>query len=309
VSDSFEITYAAHTATCTFLLDGEGVCRRIVIAPSSNRSLHKARDAARAAARCVGAQYVASLDATVSGMLAEKPRVGGAMLFARVDERGRVSLVRSGVVTRFEIHRAEDPFVETEKAPSMSVQTSAPVIAPSAPTPRRVRESAPPPQEIDVYEEDATDRTQPIQAMRPQDFRNLTARGAPSLRPPGLPKREAPASSHPRAIALDEDVTLDRTAEYTSEGAARRTTWPSPGVALDPGPLPTLRQPPAIVPASEEDHDPYTRGILPRRSEPQVVRTRSERVPRSADPGRTPRASTQYPPITEKVAGRRRGDR
>src|SRR5690349_4274962 len=125
VSASFEITYAAHTSSCTFLLDAEGICRRIVVAPSNKRSVSstKGRDGARLAARCVGAQYVASLDATVSGMLAEMPRVGSAMLFARVDERGRVSLVRTGIVTRFESHRTEDPFIETERVPSMSVET------------------------------------------------------------------------------------------------------------------------------------------------------------------------------------------
>src|SRR4026207_828922 len=101
VSDSsFQITYAAHTATCTFLLDSEGICRRIVAAPNAKRAVsQKTRDATRAASRCLGAQYVASLDPSVWGMLAEMPRVGSAMLFARIDERGRVSLVRTGVVT------------------------------------------------------------------------------------------------------------------------------------------------------------------------------------------------------------------
>lgn len=127
MSESPEITYAVHTATCTFLLDAEGFCRRIVVAPTSKR-----RDATRNASRCVGAQYVASLDANVTGMLTEMPRVGAAMLFARVDERGRISLVRTGVVTRFERSRAEDPFLKHGDE-SGSVETSAPVITLKAP--------------------------------------------------------------------------------------------------------------------------------------------------------------------------------
>ena len=75
-----DISYAAHTASCTFLLDDEGICRRIVMAPRGKR-----RESSRTASRCVGAQYVASLDGSAAGGLVEMPRVGAAMLFARVD--------------------------------------------------------------------------------------------------------------------------------------------------------------------------------------------------------------------------------
>ena len=302
VSDSFDISYAAHTSACTFLLDAEGVCRRIVVVPGSKRTLSsKGRDAAKSAARCVGAQYVATLDPNVTGMLAEMPRVGAAMLFACVDARGRVSLVRTGLVTRFERY-AEDPFVETEKAPSTSVQTSAPMITPSAPTPRMSRSTPPP--APDVYEEEASDRTQPIQALRPAALRSLH-RSSPS-----------PISSSPDALG-DEDATLDRTAEYESRpaersanGFPRRTTWPSPGTDLGGPGLPvTLRQPPAVAPPPAED-DPYAtlaRGTLPppppRRSEPYMVRTRSDRSVLPA--AHTPR-SPSYPPAEKLVSGRRR---
>lgn len=302
MSDSFDITYAAHTATCTFLLDSEGICRRIVVDPGSKRALASKGREARSAARCVGAQYVASLDPTVTGMLADMPRVGSPMLFACVDERGRVSLVRTGLVTRFERH-TEDPFVETEKAPSMSVQTSAPIIdrvlAPSAPTPRKSRPpAAPPPQ--DVYEEDASDRTQPIQALRPAALiRDL---------------RRSPSPDHQLG---DDDVTLDRTAEYESRPVDRssatstppRTTWPSPGAVPTPPPLPTLRQPPSTIVPPSSDENPYgPRGVLPRRSEPYMARTRSDRGPRPAEPMRTTPRSPGYP-VAEKVASGRRGDR
>jgi len=378
VSDdsSFEIKYAAHTATCTFLLDREGICRRIVVAPSSN----KRRDAALAASRCIGAQYVASLDASVSGMLTEMPRVGGAMLFARVDDRGRVSLVRTGSVTRFESHRSEDedPFTEpADKAPSMSVETSAPVITPSVPTPRRssrpaFSETVP----EDVYSEPENDRTQPFQALSPADFRRLRqAQQVAASAAPSTPEMEIPV----------DDATLDRTAEYKSDARSversekaggfgnqtpnemnrearatgsgssksvpppppppsaprksartmpdtmRRPTWPSPGNEGSLPPLPTLRQPPVVMPHEEIDaeDDPYAtlqRGTHlqappsrwdgssapppPKRSEPVLSRPRQPSLPSAhgSEPSRTPRVAA--PILPDKVAIRRRsGDR
>lgn len=125
---SFKITYAAHTNACTFLLDAEGICRRIVPNPSLGKT-QKGREAAAAANRCIGAQYVASLDATLPGILSEMPRVGIPMVFARIDSRGRIALVRTGVVTRFENGLGESPFAD--RPPSVSVETSAPPIPPA----------------------------------------------------------------------------------------------------------------------------------------------------------------------------------
>jgi hypothetical protein len=182
VSDSFEITYAVHTATCTFLLDAEGFCRKIVVAPTSKR-----RDTARNASRCVGAQYVASLDPNVSGMLAEMPRVGAPMLFARVDDRGRVSLVRTGVVTRFE-RSVEDPF-STDGRDSASVATSAPMLPP-----RLTRESGPPP----PYSEPPTEQI------------------------PRVPTSSAPTRRHAYVDPVDE---LETTSAYDAKN--RRAPWPT----------------------------------------------------------------------------------
>jgi hypothetical protein len=317
-SSSFEITYAAHTATCTFLLDGEGICRRIVVIESSRRGApsSKTRDA-KLAARCVGAQYVASLDPTISGMLAEMPRVGASMLFARVDDRGRVSLVRTGVVTRFESHRAdEDPF-STDKSPSMSsVETSAPVITPSQPTPRFPRQkmkSSPGATPPDVYEENSGDRTQPLTSLRPGEFLRMhaSAHHTDSVEVPAvaidIPIEEEDASS------LEE--TLARTSEYKSEGAARRT-WPSPGNEEAPSsssslqpPLQTLRQPHAFALSGSEDReDPYaappppapppgnSRIPLPRASSP---RPRADRI------ARTPTGTVAATTSSDKIALRR----
>ncbi len=149
---AIDIIYAAHTASCTFLLDSDGICRRIVVAPKGKRS------ASRTAARCVGAQYVASLDGSAAGGLVEMPRVGAAMLFARVDENGRISLVRTAVVTSFESTAAEDPFAESG---SGAVETSAPELD----SPR-----TPPHQEHEDDYYDPSERTQRIQALRPDQI-------------------------------------------------------------------------------------------------------------------------------------------
>ncbi len=120
LTHSAEISYAAHTGSCIFLLDAEGICLRIVMKPTDKR-----RRESRVALNCVGAQYVASLDGSAAGGIVELPRVGTSMLFARVDERGRVSLVRTGKVTAFESEVAEEaPFEQ-----SGSVETSAPQLA------------------------------------------------------------------------------------------------------------------------------------------------------------------------------------
>lgn len=155
------IRYAAHTVSCTFLLDAEGICRSIVMQPGAN----KRREVARAAARCVGAQYVASLDSRTAGHLVEMPKTGVSMIFARVDERGRVSLVRTGHVTRFEEKEAEeDPFDDE------SVKTSAPDLTP-------MTKSSPPNRLPRLEEEDdyleGNERTQRIQALRDDEIAAL----------------------------------------------------------------------------------------------------------------------------------------
>ncbi len=194
-----DISYAAHTASCTFLLDDEGICRRIVMVPKEKR-----RESSRSAARCVGAQYVASLDGSAAGGLVEMPRVGAAMLFARVDERGRVSLVRTGVVISFESRGGEDPFVD-----SQSVETSAPELE----APRLERHD-------DYY--DPSERTQRIQALLPEDYEaalhessasleqthdyataEYASTPSPSLRPPTA------RSSGPTLRQPHRDTTVD----------------------------------------------------------------------------------------------------
>ena len=137
--------------------------------PGANAS-SRHRETGRAAARCIGAQYVASLDASVAGLLSDTPKVGTSMLFARTDENGRISLVRTGQVIRFERHVEEDPFIERER-PSV-VATSAPPLSLSvAPTPRRAA-ILPPPDPYDDGER-VDDRTKPVHALRQSDIREL----------------------------------------------------------------------------------------------------------------------------------------
>lgn len=189
-SPAIDIIYAAHTASCTFLLDSEGICRRIVVAPKGKRS------ASRTAARCVGAQYVASLDGSAAGGLVEMPRVGASMLFARVDDNGRISLVRTAVVTSFESKAAEDPFAETG---SGAVETSAPELG----APRVSHYEEP----VDDYY-DASERTQRIQALRPDQ---IAAALAGDSAPEDADDINELATAEYRAVDIEESAAYRRT--------------------------------------------------------------------------------------------------
>ena len=95
-----QIVYAAATTTCTFLLDGEGICRRVVMRVHGSRSAEIAR-------RCLGAQYVASLSMVSDQGLVERPELGAHLLFART-ENGRVSLVKTAELEHFETYDEDD---------------------------------------------------------------------------------------------------------------------------------------------------------------------------------------------------------
>lgn len=218
---AIDIIYAAHTASCTFLLDSEGICRRIVVAPKGKRS------AARTASRCVGAQYVASLDGSAAGGLVEMPRVGAAMLFARVDEGGRISLVRTSVVTSFESSAGEDPFTETN---SGGVQTSAPELDVA------IRAPQPQIQEEDDYY-DASERTQRIQALRPEQIAAALGAGADA----DADEANELATAEYHAVDIEESAayrrtpptlrTVPRDASMDDDNEYARVTQP-PGAAL-----------------------------------------------------------------------------
>lgn len=218
-SPAIDIIYAAHTASCTFLLDSDGICRRIVVAPKGKRS------ASRTASRCVGAQYVASLDGSAAGGLVEMPRVGASMLFARVEDNGRISLVRTAIVTSFESKAAEDPFAETG---SGAVETSAPELD----APRAAHRQA----EDDYY--DPSERTQRIQALRPEQI--AAALGADDLeesdegndlataeyRAVDIEESAAYRRTPPTLRAAPRDASLDEEDEYAKPAAAPASALP-----------------------------------------------------------------------------------
>lgn len=238
--ERFDITYAAHTATCTFLLDAEGICRRIVMLPGSKR-----REASKNASRCIGAQYVATLDPTVPGCLVEMPKIGTPMLFARVDARGRVALVRTGPITSFETKRVDDPDPFAE---SIGVITSAPA-ATELQTPR-VRASRPevaPATPKDPYIEMA-ERTQRIPAIGRDDS------------------------------SVEINVDLATTDEYDSDPSTMKPqqhTWPSPAPHAR-----TLHDPHVQLSPVEDPDDPYVENAYARTRE----RRSSEPVPKRATP-------------------------
>jgi len=92
-----DMAYAVHTRTCIYLLDDDGICRW-TLAPSGVP--------APGAERCVGAQFVACLDLRAEGGLVGELRIGGAALFAQV-ENGRFVLLRTPIIDYVE-HRAEE---------------------------------------------------------------------------------------------------------------------------------------------------------------------------------------------------------
>jgi len=251
-AERFDIAYAAHTATCTFLLDAEGICRRIVMLPGSKR-----REASKNASRCIGAQYVATLDPTVPGCLVEMPKIGTPMLFARVDARGRVALVRTGPITSFEAKRADDPDPFAE---SIGVMTSAPAArelqTPRART-RRPSERGPVTPK-DPYIE-AADRTQRIPAVGRED------------------------SGVEINVTVDIDPHLAATDEYDSDPSTMKPqqhTWPSPA----PQTHRTLRDPQVQLSPVEDPDDPYVEDAYARTRE----RRASEPVPKRVTPAPVP---------------------
>jgi hypothetical protein len=104
-----DYAYAAHTERCTYLLDAEGVCRRVIVAnPRMGERTMGGRLTSEAARMCVGAQYVASIDPRADGCLVPLPRPGAQMLFAYAGPDGRLALVRTAALTRFDSIGADE---------------------------------------------------------------------------------------------------------------------------------------------------------------------------------------------------------
>jgi hypothetical protein len=214
----FLIAYAAHTPSCTFLLDDEGFCRKIVMTGARRES--------RNARRCVNAQYVASLDLREAGGLVEMPTPGAPMLFARVDENGRVALVRTGPVVRFETMREQvrvDAIDDDDNTPRMdpftksaSVETSVPHaiiedLARREASRRSLALVLDPPSSDSALTGDApasdpdysdeSIRTRKMQSITPEEaVRLLALHGRPAQAPPPPARRpSAPDARRPSA--------------------------------------------------------------------------------------------------------------
>lgn len=89
-----QLAYVAHSERCALLLDEDGICRWFVPKVDDGSVVAGAK-------RCIGAQFVATLDPEATGLLGHDPSVGKSILLARVDD-GRVSLVRFGPLVQFD---------------------------------------------------------------------------------------------------------------------------------------------------------------------------------------------------------------
>lgn len=164
-----ELTYALHTATCSYLLDESGVCRRIA---SVNGVIPKH------IRQCIGAQFVACLDLETPGGLIGELRAGTMALFVKQSGE-HMSLLRTSGISRVDDWR---------NLAATRIVTSAPPLAVAEPIPAVVRLSAPPPGEIAP----PTDDVPPIPKPMPVPRMPLSARRpAP---PPRTYRAQAPPS-------------------------------------------------------------------------------------------------------------------
>jgi hypothetical protein len=97
------IAYVAHTDRATFLLDAEGICQHVIPAALPPHPRPGDIREKEAAERCLGAQYVASIDVREKGGLVDLPRAGVPLLFAIADARGRISVIRTAPLMKFEV--------------------------------------------------------------------------------------------------------------------------------------------------------------------------------------------------------------
>jgi hypothetical protein len=124
------IAYVAETRDHLLMLDDEGVCLHV-----HRRSQACGDDAVDGAIACIGAQYVAALDPKEPGFLAHSPTVGVPMLFAKVGANGRVTIVRTGPLQRFElqlsgVHQRPAPRARGERVEPAAIQPPV-VLAPA----------------------------------------------------------------------------------------------------------------------------------------------------------------------------------
>ena len=224
-----EIVYAAHTRSGVFMLDAEGVCRWAVAQPG--------RTAEKVPERIVGAQYLATLDLDAEGALVDLPRVGCPMLFAATDEKGRIRLVRTPPLLRFEDRREGatrrplaskfDIEVTPRKAPAQTVQARPyeDDATPVAPMPRS--SSIPPPPSVpppSVPPPSTVPESLPVPLMRPTTVTRAIVPSQPHLpapRTPLPPPPRTPLPPPPRA-RIAARIPPPPTAPLASTGSGVR---------------------------------------------------------------------------------------
>jgi hypothetical protein len=257
-----EIAYTAHTETCTLLLDAEGICRSVLAASSRAASNGGARPTRIpcSAERCVGAQYVATLDLREAGGMTALPQPGAQMLFARTEKNGRITLIRSAPVIRFEAAAAKrvesGVHARPEDKPVAPVMARVPAPAPVASPPR-------------VSYGDDDELTIPfdpptIQAHRASLPPELSSR---SSSPPPRNSGVVPAASSARASSIPPPPRAPRV-ESASDSVTRprQTSTVSPVRPSVPTIRPTspsLPRRPSLVrvsaPELDQDTRPYKR--------------------------------------------------
>jgi hypothetical protein len=238
--------YVAHTEACTFLLDAEGVCRWLIPKHGADEATLKIAE------RCVGAQYVASLDRDAEGLLVHMPKPGTRLLFACVSEGGRIFLVRSGPVLKFEDADApattEDVDAETERGLR---------------APADVRAAHPEATERDVAKELEADGP-PEPELEPEPEPIPLSRAVASPDAPAITARRPVTEAE--AARMFDDVDDDcETAPFSSARPASRPRTAAP----DDTEPPTTRRAPEPLrgfppPPVRRGDAPARRGMLPR---------------------------------------------
>jgi hypothetical protein len=114
-SQGNEMAYAVHTATCTYLLDEDGICKWIVaqqgIVPQHVR-------------QCIGAQFVACVDVTVEGGLVGQLRPGARALFVQ-NAGDRMIMMRTGPIQHVDDRRVAAFDENTPPPPAAALRAPA----------------------------------------------------------------------------------------------------------------------------------------------------------------------------------------
>ncbi|HEY1958033.1 MAG TPA: hypothetical protein VGH28_20570 [Polyangiaceae bacterium] len=204
------------------MLDKNGVCRWAVAQPGHT--------AEKVPERIVGAQYLATLDVTADGALVDLPRIGCPMLFAATDETGRVRLVRTPPLLRFEDRREgamRRPLASkfdmeplTPQVPRAYDDDATPIaplssyVAELAPASERQRQSSPP-------------ESMPLPLTRQTTGTRPVSHSSPFLPPPRTPLPPPPRARIAARIPPAPSMPLSAT------GSGLRAS-PAPGVQSIP---------------------------------------------------------------------------